>query len=95
MIDKAEKLKAGVRTKVEHPFRAIKRRFGFVKVCCCGLKKNTSQLVTLFALSNLYGARQIDGGAGMSAFANRARVLQSAKRTHGGSENDAISRDCS
>ena len=32
MIDKAEKLKAGVRAKVEHPFRVIKRQFGFVKV---------------------------------------------------------------
>lgn len=32
MIDKAEKLKAGIRAKVEHPFRVIKRQFGFVKV---------------------------------------------------------------
>ena len=28
MIDKAEKLKASVRTKGEHPFRVIKRQFG-------------------------------------------------------------------
>ena len=33
LIDKAEKLKAGVRAKVEHPFRVIKRQFRFVKVC--------------------------------------------------------------
>ena len=53
MIDKAEKSKASVRAKVEHPFRVIKRQFGFVKVRYRGLKKNTAQLVTLFALSDL------------------------------------------
>ena len=57
LIDKAEKLKAGIRAKVEHPFRVIKRQFGFVKVRYRGLKKNTAQLVTLFALSNLWMAR--------------------------------------
>ena len=57
MIDKAEKLKAGIRAKVEHPFRVIKRQFGFVKVRYRGLKKNTAQLVTLFALSNLWMVR--------------------------------------
>ena len=57
LIDKAEKLKAGIRAKVEHPFRVIKRQFGFVKVRYRGLKKNTAQLFTLFALSNLWMAR--------------------------------------
>ena len=57
MIDKAEKLKAGIRAKVEHPFRVLKRQFGFVKVRYRGLKKNTAQFVTLFALSNLWMVR--------------------------------------
>jgi transposase, IS5 family len=57
LIDKIEKLKAGVRAKVEHPFRVIKRQFGYVKVRYRGLKKNTAQLVTLFALSNLWMVR--------------------------------------
>ena len=57
MIDKAEKLKASVRAKVEHPFRVIKRQLGFVKVRYRGLKKNTVQLVTLLALSNLWMVR--------------------------------------
>ena len=57
MIDQAEKLKAGIRAKVEHPFRVIKRQFGFVKVRYRGLKKNTAQLFTLFALSNLWMVR--------------------------------------
>ena len=58
LLDKAEKLKAGVRAKVEHPFRVIKRQFGFVKVRYKGLAKNAAQIATLFALSNLWMARQ-------------------------------------
>ena len=57
MIDQAEKLKAGIRAKVEHPFRVIKRQFGFVKLRYRGLMKNTAQLFTLFALSNLWMVR--------------------------------------
>ena len=55
--DKLEKLKASIRAKVEHPFRVIKLQFGHVKVRYRGLKKNTAQLTTLFALSNLWMAR--------------------------------------
>ena len=43
--------------KVEHPFRVIKRQFGYTKVRYRGLKKNTLQLKTLFALSNLWMVR--------------------------------------
>lgn len=57
MVDQVEKIKASIRAKVEHPFRVIKRQFGFVKVRYRGLKKNTAQLTTLFALSNLWMVR--------------------------------------
>ena len=57
LIDEIERLKASVRAKVEHPFRVIKRQFGHVKMCYRGLRKNTAQLLTLFALSNLWIAR--------------------------------------
>ncbi|WP_338050077.1 IS5 family transposase [Pseudomonas typographi] len=57
-IRKIEKAKAQVRAKVEHPFRVIKRQFGYTKVCFRGLVKNTAQMVTLFALSNLWMARR-------------------------------------
>lgn len=53
-----EKAKAQERAKVEHPFRAIKRQFGYVKVHFRGLAKNAAQLVTLFALANLWMARR-------------------------------------
>jgi IS5 family transposase len=58
LIDQVERIKASVRAKVEHPFRVIKRQFGHVKVRYRGLKKNTAQLTTLFALSNLWMARK-------------------------------------
>ncbi|HFP9222557.1 TPA: IS5 family transposase [Raoultella planticola] len=66
LLDKAEQLKASVRAKVEHPFRVIKCQFGFTKVRYRGLAKNTAQLVTLFALSNLWMARRriIQGAQG-------------------------------
>jgi len=57
LIEHVEHLKASVRAKVEHPFRVIKRQFGHVKVRYRGLKKNTAQLFTLFALSNLWMVR--------------------------------------
>ena len=58
LLDKAEQLKANVRAKVEHPVRVIKCQFGFTKVRYRGLAKNTAQLITLFALSNLWMARR-------------------------------------
>jgi len=58
IAEQIEKLKASVRAKVEHPFRVIKRQFGFVKVRYRGLTKNTAQLTTLFALSNLWMVRR-------------------------------------
>ena len=53
-----ERFKASVRAKVEHPFRVVKRQFGYVKVCYRGLAKNAAQVLTLFALSNLWMARK-------------------------------------
>lgn len=57
LVDLLERVKAQIRAKVEHPFRVIKRQFGYTKVRYRGLKKNTLQIVTLFALSNLWMAR--------------------------------------
>ena len=58
VMDKLEHVKANIRAKVEHPFRVIKRQFGHVKVRYRGLAKNTAQLHTLFALSNLWMVRR-------------------------------------
>ena len=58
ILDELEQVKARMRAKVEHPFRVIKRQFGHVKVRYRGLAKNTAQLHTLFALSNLWMVRR-------------------------------------
>ena len=57
-VECIEQMNASIRAKVEHPFRVLKRQFGFTKVRYRGLAKNTAQIVTLFALSNLWMARR-------------------------------------
>lgn len=47
-----------MRAKLEHPFRVVKLQFGYVKTRFRGLTKNTAQLVTRFALSNLWMVRR-------------------------------------
>lgn len=58
LTEQLEKVKAGIRARVEHPFRVVKRQFGHVKVRYRGFAKNTAQLHTLFALANLWLARR-------------------------------------
>ncbi|TBR07757.1 MAG: IS5 family transposase [Lysobacter sp.] len=53
-----EQHKASVRAKVEHPFRVVKRQFGYAKVRYRGLLKNAQQMLVLFALSNLWMVRR-------------------------------------
>jgi IS5 family transposase len=50
--------KARVRSKVEWPFRILKRVFGFTKMRYRGLKKNHQWLLVAFALVNLYQHRK-------------------------------------
>ena len=47
-----------LRARAEYPFRLVKRQFGFTNVRYRGLAKNTAQLTTPFALSNLYLVRR-------------------------------------
>ncbi len=49
---------AKVRARVEHPFRVLKRQFGYIKTRYRGLARNRAQLFSLFALGNLYLARR-------------------------------------
>jgi IS5 family transposase len=53
-----ERLKASVRAQVEHPFRVIKRQFGYARVRYRGIAKNAAQVLTLFTLSNLWMSRR-------------------------------------
>jgi len=63
MTDRIERIKASIRAKVEHPFRILKRQFGYTKVRYRGLAKNTAQITTLFALGNLWMVRRQLQGA--------------------------------
>ena len=53
------KLKSSIYAKVEHPFRLIKRQFGFVKARYRGLLKNDNQLAMFFTLANLFRVDQM------------------------------------
>ena len=55
----AERCKASVRAKVEHPFLYLKRRFGYAKVRYRGLAKNTQRLALLLGLGNLLTAERL------------------------------------
>ncbi|RQN36360.1 IS5 family transposase [Paraburkholderia tropica] len=46
IFDQIERLKAGIRAKVEHPFRVLKQQFGYTKTRYRGLLKNTAQITT-------------------------------------------------
>jgi hypothetical protein len=53
---KRKALEAGVRARVQHPFRVGQSQFGPVKVLYRGLTKATARFSTLFALSRLWQA---------------------------------------
>ncbi len=57
--DLVEAAKAHIRAKGEHPFRVIKRQFGFQKTCLRGMLKNRCKVNALAALPNLFMARQL------------------------------------
>ena len=58
----AEKLKASVRAKVEHPFVYVKRHFEYAKLRYRGLGKNTQRLAVLLGLTNLIRAERYMAG---------------------------------
>ena len=51
--EEIETAKASVRAKVEHPFRYVKRMFGYEKVRYRGLAKNEQRISVLLAFTNL------------------------------------------
>jgi len=57
IVDRLWHLNSSVRSKVEHQFRITKCQFGYRKTRYRGLIKNTAQIVTLYALSNVWLVR--------------------------------------
>jgi IS5 family transposase len=57
--DLVETAKAHIRAKGEHPFRVIKRQFGFQKTRFRGMVKNRCKVNVLAALANLFMARHL------------------------------------
>ena len=61
--DLIETAKAHIRAKGEHPFRVMKRQFGFQKTRLRGMLKNSCKVKVLAALANLFMARHQIGRA--------------------------------
>jgi len=53
-----ERVKAQIRSRVEHPFQVVKNLFHYKKVRYKGLAKNEAQLYSLFGLANLVIAKK-------------------------------------
>ena len=68
-----EYMKASIRAEVEHPFRIIKRQFGFVKARYKGLLKNDNQLAMLFHGQPVSGGQMIRQWGDLSKTGNNAR----------------------
>ena len=58
LVALAERVKASIRAKVEHPFLDVKGHFDYAKVRYRGLAKNTERVALLLGLSNLKTAQR-------------------------------------
>ena len=68
LTDRVEKAKAGIRAKVEHPFRVIKRQFGYVKTTLPWAQEEHGTGGHLVCpVQFVDGAGKVARGAGMSA----------------------------
>lgn len=89
LLDRAERLKARVRAKVEHPFRVIKQQFGYAKVRCPGLDKNGAPHDAVCVGQSVDGKEAHHGTAGVAApaggvsefLSSRPRSCLSKQRT--------------
>ncbi|MGF6930908.1 hypothetical protein OKW41_000047 [Paraburkholderia sp. UCT70] len=59
LVIAAERTKAQIRARVEHPFHIVQNLFYHRKIRYRGLARNTAQLFSLFALANLVISRNL------------------------------------
>ena len=62
LVEAAERRKASIRAKVEHPFLYLKRHFGYAKGRYRGLAKNRQRIALLLGFANLLIARRYATG---------------------------------
>ena len=82
----AEKRKASVRAKVEHPFLYVKRRFGYGKVRYRGLAKNTQRIALLLGFSKSAHRWPLRDRITRGPWAARGREPDTSKRLPDGSD---------
>jgi hypothetical protein len=75
------RLLAALRSAVEHPFRVLKRQFGYTKVRYRGLFKNEQHVFSQFTLVNLYLARHAIAPGAPAPGAESFRCTENEPRT--------------
>ncbi len=58
LIDQYKRTNVSIHAKVAPPSRVLKQQFQYVKVRYHGPQKNTAEIVKLFALGNMWRARE-------------------------------------
>jgi transposase, IS5 family len=95
LIDKAEKLKAGIRAKVEHPFRGDQAPIRIYESALSRLEeKHRPTRHIVCAIEFVDGAQQTDGSAGMSASESRGNGLHGPENSPMGRKNSATLKGC-
>ena len=84
---KKNRSKSSMRAKVEHPFRILKRAFGFDKVRYRDLAKNHHRLCANFALVNLYMHRKRPAVLGQNCVRRQGNRLRNESNS---SQNQPI-----
>ena len=75
--EEAEKRKASVQAKVEHPFLYVKRHFGYAKLRYGGLAKNMQRIALLLGFANLLIAGRYATGKRKNRHPRRPFIIAS------------------
>jgi IS5 family transposase len=89
------RVKARVKAKVEHPFRIVKRIFGFEKTRYRGLRKNHQRLCVNFALAHVYLNRRRLASLGALCLRNPRKQRVPGNHHHRETTHCRFHRTCS
>lgn len=93
-VKHTEHMKAAVRSKVEHPFRVVKRQFGYQEVRFKGLLKDRPDTHAVRAIESVDGATNVAGFCrGGAPVRRKIEVIRgkSARRRRRSTPNSTLS----
>lgn len=81
-VERWESWKASMRAKVEHPFRAIKRQFGYTKALPRLGQEHGTVADILCAVQSVDGAPAVAAGIGINPSAGACRHHRNGEKPH-------------